>query len=112
MYHRNGQVQQFQSILSEALKEQEIDLHASNKHMFDNKKARHDAMNSLASHYVQMYEVELQRVPCSDLADQDQWTEAQFLERQAQQTQVAQRYREDASSLTAELNRHFLDMQG
>jgi len=54
--------------LREALKDEEADLHGSNQHMFENKKARHDAMNSLASHYFQMYEMELQKVPGSDLA--------------------------------------------
>lgn len=86
MYHRNGQVKQFQHILSEALKDPEEDLEALNGHMSPNKKARHDAMNALASYYFQMYEVELQRVPCSDLADREQLTEAQYLERQAQQS--------------------------
>lgn len=54
--------------MREALKDEEADLHGSNQHMFENKKARHDAMNSLASHYFQMYEMELQQVPGSDLA--------------------------------------------
>lgn len=71
MFHRNGQFKHFQSLLSEALKDPEIDLDVSNGHMFENKKARHDAMNSLASFYFQMYEVELQRqriceLDCSD----------------------------------------------
>ena len=68
MYHRNGQVKQFQNVLSEALKDPQVDLDVSNGHMFENKKARHDAMNSLASHYFQMYEMELQKVPGSELA--------------------------------------------
>ena len=58
---------QYQSVLSEALKDTEIDLEVSNGHMFENKLARHDAMNSLASHYYQMYEFERQRVPASSL---------------------------------------------
>ena len=69
MYYRNGQVDQYQSILTEALKDEGVDLNGSNEHMFENKKARHDAINSLASHYYQMYEQELQKVPGSDIND-------------------------------------------
>ena len=37
MYHRNGQVKQFQNVLSEALKDPQVDLEVSNGHMFENK---------------------------------------------------------------------------
>jgi hypothetical protein len=49
-YYRNGQVEQFVRVLREALKDNEINIDGSNQHMFDDKKARNDAMNSLASY--------------------------------------------------------------
>jgi hypothetical protein len=61
-YYRNGQVEQFVKVLREALKDNEINIDGSNQHMFDDKKARNDAMNSLASYCFQMHEVEMQKI--------------------------------------------------
>ena len=61
-YYRNGQLKQFLRVMKEALKDSEINLDGSNQHMFENKKARHDAMNSLASYCFQMHELEIQKV--------------------------------------------------
>ena len=58
MYYRNGQVTEYETVLSEALKDSETNLDQSNIHMFENKMARQEAMNSLASFYYQMYEQE------------------------------------------------------
>ena len=103
---------QYQSVLSEALKDTEIDLEVSNGHMFENKLARHDAMNSLASHYYQMYEFERQRVPASSLDDENQSGDGQTGERQGQHGDMAQRYRKNAQALSDELQRQLLNIQG
>lgn len=49
LYHKIGKVDTFQQIIKEALKDQDKFIDGSNDHMFDDKKARFDTMNSLAS---------------------------------------------------------------
>ena len=48
-YHKGGKISCYQRVLKEALGDQDVHLDGSNQHMFEDKKARHDAMNSLAS---------------------------------------------------------------
>lgn len=58
VYHRCGHLSNFVQVLRCALKDQEKSLDGSNEHMFADKKARYDTMNSLASHSFQTFELE------------------------------------------------------
>ena len=58
LYHRNGHISNFVKVLRFALQDKEKNLDDSNEHMFSDKKARYDTMNSLASHCFQMFECE------------------------------------------------------
>jgi hypothetical protein len=76
--------------LKEALKEQDVHLDGSNSHMFDDKKARHDAMNSLASFSFQMHEIESQKEDGS--------------------TEVAQQFYQEGMQLSNEMSRYMIDI--
>ena len=61
MYYRKGEPNTYQRVLETALQAPEL-TDGANRHLFEDKVARYLAMNSLASHYFQLYEKETKRV--------------------------------------------------
>lgn len=55
LYFKSGNTKAFQAVLQEALREKEVNAERSNEHMFD-RNDRYEAMNSLASHWFQLYD--------------------------------------------------------
>ena len=58
LYHRSGHTSNFVKTLRFALQDKEKNMDESNEHLFSDKKARYDTMNSLASFSFQKFESE------------------------------------------------------
>lgn len=81
LFHKAGLTIGFMQVLETALKDQDLSLDGSNQHLFNDKKARYDAMNSLASNYFMLHEIENQKVQetPSDQQSIDLYTKAMKL---------------------------------
>ena len=80
-----------------------------NPQMYEDENARHDAMNSLASHFFMMYETEMQKVPDVELKllqnkGAISYTDQQDVQRaQEYQNQLAQRNTHEGTRLANEM---------
>lgn len=96
MYHRRANVQAFYELLSFALKKHGQDGAASSA--FNEKQDRYDALNALASHSFQLWEVERQRV-----------VEEEEL---AQSAATAEQHYADGMQMANEMSSLMIDFQG
>ena len=58
MYYRENQISNFSELLSEAVRDEHAELRIHKLHLFENKKERIRAINTLAGHQLHMMESE------------------------------------------------------
>jgi len=81
-----------------------MSLDGLNNHMFEDKKARYDAMNSLASNFFQMHELEKQKVHETGDPVHNQDMEKQSAE-------LADKYFQEGMKFSNEMSKFMFDFQ-
>ena len=87
----------------------------TNPHMIEDQKSRGDAMNSLASYYFLLYELETQKVTQPELTQLEAASTVsptEVTQAQQEQSQKAQKYFQEATRLSNEMGRLVYDIQG